>query len=153
MKQTTRKKGNVELFKIETGIISGEFIGKKKDSDGNVESGFVGFDDITLKEYIKRLASWKKEYPIVPKQGYLLEGAHRIVIKTNETLNNGIDTKRKKRVRVQEIYQNGKWRSMRPNKEGQHVEVLGEEKPWYKTVKAWCVGVILACIAAYLKWG
>jgi hypothetical protein len=151
MKQKTTKTKDMTAFKITNVLISGTVVGKKITSQGNPESRVKVIAHTSEKEFNKEVTKLEKDgfKPV------LQDGAHKMTHGFFEKLSTENVVKDIQTYVKQELYENGKWREMIPNKEGDHVEVTSAEKKWTTAMEiiVWAIiGAIVGGIA-YLSKG
>ena len=146
MKKKIEKKGSKLIIKITNVLMTGSLVGKGIDGNGNPIHGFLLVDYVTPEDFNDQIDDFKKKYKSVELQN----GAHRIKTGFNEVINNGKKLKEVTQFVEQELYTNGVWKSMKPNRAGNHVEVVGTEG-WSKA-KKWLVAIIVAGIAVASYW-
>lgn len=147
MKKKIETKGQKLLIKITNVLMTGSLVGKGIDGNGNPIHGFLLVDYVTPEDFQKQIEEFRGKYKTVELQN----GAHRIKTGFNEVINNGKKLKEVTQFVEQELYKNGKWSSMKPNKAGQHIEVI--DSSGWTNWKGWIVATsiaILAVIGYYL---
>ena len=145
MKQKTNKEGTKTVIRITNKLMSGSLVGRGKDKDLNPIHGFLTIGYVTPEEFDNEMAEFKSKYPDVKLQN----GAHKILTGFQEVLNNGKRLKEVTQYIEQEIYENGKWRKMKPGKEGEHV-VDSSEKKGITTKGKVVLGVVGLIVLAIL---
>ena len=147
MKKKIEKKGSKLIIKITNTLMTGSLVGKGIDGNGNPIHGFLLVDYVTPEDFEAQINDFKQKYKSVELQN----GAHRIKTGFNEVINNGKKLKEVTQFVEQELYKDGKWKPMKPNRSGEHVEVVGNQSGW-TTAKKWIVAIIIGSIAVATYW-